>query len=71
MTWARPAAVVERLQSAHTSWIVEQFGFETMPWWADRLSAFTSGTTSGTAGSMRNALDLSTTTQPRATASGA
>ena len=33
--------------------------------------AFTSGTTSGTAGSMRNALDLSTTTQPRATASGA
>ena len=35
------------------------------------VSAFTSGTTSGTAGSMRNALDLSTTTQPRATASGA
>src|SRR5437762_11941187 len=57
--------------SATTSWIVEQFGLATMPRWALAASPFTSGTTSGTAGSMRNALDLSTTTQPRRTASGA
>src|SRR5437763_9055532 len=42
-----------------------------MPRWPSAASAFTSGTTSGTAGSIRKALDLSTTTHPRATASGA
>jgi hypothetical protein len=66
----RPAASCSGF-SAATSWIVEQLGFETMPRWPSSASGFTSGTTSGTEGSMRNALDLSTTTQPRATASGA
>ena len=65
-----PDRRVQRVE-ANPSWIVEQFGFETMPWCEAAASAFTSGTTSGTSGSMRKALDLSTTTQPRATASGA
>ncbi len=51
--------------------MVEQLGLERMPRWASTASGLTSGTTSGTPGSMRNALDLSTTTQPRATAAGA
>src|SRR5690349_919055 len=57
--------------SAITSWMVEQLGLETIPRWAPAASPFTSGTTSGTSGAIRNALDLSTTTQPRRTASGA
>ena len=56
---------------ATTSWIVEQLGLETIPPWPARAPGFTSGTTSGTCGCIRNALDLSTTTTPRRTASGA
>ena len=40
---------------------MEQFGTETMPLWPSRSSPFTSGTTSGTSGSMRKAELLSTT----------
>ena len=49
-----------------------QFGFEIIP--LGRFFAifgFTSGTTSGTSGSMRNAPELSTTTAPRSAAIGA
>ncbi len=51
---------------------VVQFGLAMMPF--GRLATFsglTSGTTSGTSGSIRNAPELSTTTAPRATATGA
>ena len=57
--------------SATTSWMVEQLGLEMMPRWPSAASGFTSGTTSGTCGSIRKALDLSITMQPRFTASGA
>ena len=59
--------------SATTIWMVEQFGLAMMPRLAKRFSAcgFTSGTTSGTSGSMRNWLVLSITTQPAAAARGA
>ena len=51
--------------SATSIWIVEQFGFATMaPPLRGILAPFTSGTTSGTSGSMRNAALLSTTRQP-------
>src|SRR5262245_34310595 len=42
-----------------------------MPWWRRAAAPLISGTTSGTAGSIRNALDLSTTTAPARTAWGA
>ena len=51
--------------------MVVQFGQATMPAWPFTACALTSGTTSGTVGSMRNALDLSTTTAPALTATGA
>src|SRR5580765_1361937 len=51
--------------------MVVQFGQATMPWWRRAAEALISGTTSGTAGSIRNALDLSTTTAPALTAWGA
>src|SRR5438552_2840985 len=45
--------------------MVEQFGLATMPFGMLRsASALTSGTTSGTSGSMRQALELSITTAP-------
>src|SRR6185369_6704273 len=51
--------------------MVVQFGQARMPWWRRAAWALISGTTSGTAGSIRNALDLSTTTAPAFTAWGA
>ena len=52
--------------------IVVQFGLATMPllMWSS-ASGLTSETTSGTSGSMRNALELSTTIAPRAAKRGA
>ena len=50
---------------------VVQFGFAMMPLCCFTSAAFTSGTTSGTFSSMRNALELSTTTQPALAAMGA
>src|SRR5438874_10645216 len=45
--------------------MVEQFGLATIPFGMHlSASAFTSGTTSGTSGSMRQALELSTTMAP-------
>src|SRR5205807_8551231 len=51
--------------------IVEQFGLATIPLGIRAsASAFTSGTTSGTSGSMRQALELSTTIAPARAAIG-
>src|SRR6266851_6717222 len=51
--------------------MVEQFGLATIPLGIrDRASALTSGTTSGTSGSMRQALELSTTMAPALAAIG-
>src|SRR5438067_12952110 len=57
--------------SATTIWMVEQLGLATIPlgMWR-RASALTSGTTRGTSGSMRQALELSTTTAPARAAIG-
>ena len=57
--------------SATTIWMVLQFGLAMIP--RGRVAAaamFTSGTTSGTSGSIRQALELSITTAPRAAAAG-
>ena len=43
--------------------VVEQFGFAIIPLLLAISSGFTSGTTNGTSGSIRQALLLSTTTQ--------
>ncbi len=52
--------------------IVVQFGLATMPLgMSSRSSALTSETTSGTSGSLRHALELSTTTAPAAATTGA
>ena len=52
--------------------IVVQFGLATMPFGIDRsASAFTSGTTSGTSGSIRQADELSITVAPAAATFGA
>ena len=51
--------------------IVEQFGLAMMPLWWAMACGLTSGTTSGTSGSMRKALELSMTTAPALTAAGA
>jgi hypothetical protein len=56
--------------STTTIWMVEQLGLAMMPLWVLMAWAFTSGTTSGTSGSMRHALELSTTTQPSFAAKG-
>src|SRR5262249_16908570 len=51
--------------------MVEQFGLATMPLGIFfKASAFTSGTTSGTSGSMRHALELSMTMAPALAAIG-
>ncbi len=50
--------------------MVEQFGFAIIPWWCAQASGLISGITSGTAGSMRNAEELSTTTAPACAARG-
>src|SRR5437762_14080104 len=56
---------------ATTIWIVEQLGLATIPLGMDRrASALTSGTTSGTSGSMRQALELSMTMAPALAAIG-
>ena len=47
--------------------MVEQFGFAMTPECHDTSPGFTSGTTSGTSASMRNALELSIITAPEAT----
>ena len=52
------------------SWIVEQFGTAITPLCSSARSPFTSGTTSGTSGSMRHADDLSIATAPPRTACG-
>ena len=57
--------------STMTMPMVEQFGFAMMPAVPAIAWAFTSGTTSGTFGSMRKALELSITTAPDVTADGA
>ncbi len=57
--------------SATTIWMVEQFGFAMMPLCQARSCGFTSGTTSGQAGSIRHAELLSMTTAPWRTAFGA
>ena len=52
--------------------IVVQFGLATIPFGIEaRASAFTSGTTSGTSGSMRQADELSITVAPAAATRGA
>ena len=51
--------------------MVEQLGLAMMPSCQARSSGLTCDTTSGTDGSIRQALELSTTTQPRLAASGA
>ena len=52
--------------------IVVQFGLATMPLgMSSRSSGFTSDTTSGTSGSLRQALELSTTTAPASATRGA
>ena len=48
-----------------------QFGLAMRPSWRARSCAFTSGTTSGTLGSMRKADELSITIAPAARAAGA
>src|SRR5947208_12110621 len=51
--------------------MVEQFGLATIPLGIrDSVSALTSGTTRGTSGSMRQALELSTTMAPALAAMG-
>src|SRR5436190_21808914 len=58
--------------SAGIAAIVVQFGFATMPLGIElKACGFTSLTTSGTAGSLRHALELSITTAPAAAKSGA
>ena len=49
---------------ATTIWMVEQFGLAMIPWCFLMSAALTSGTTSGTSLSIRQALELSTTTHP-------
>ena len=69
-TRSRPTASRNAI-STGTSCIVEQLGLATMPSCHSRSSGFTWLTTSGTAGSMRQALELSMTVAPRRAASGA
>ena len=57
--------------SATTSGAATQLGLATMPLWPSSASSLTSGTTSGTCGSMRKALELSITTAPDSTAAAA
>ena len=57
--------------AAMTSGVVEQLGMEMMPWCHSTSAPLTSGTTSGTAGSIRKADPSSMTTAPASTAAGA
>src|SRR3990172_4578674 len=57
-------------QSTWQSGVVGQLGMEMMPLWSLRSSAFTSGTTSGTSGSMRQAELSSIVIAPDLTAEG-
>ena len=57
--------------SAMSVMAVVQFGLAMMPLCCFTSAALISGTTSGTLSSMRNALELSTTTQPALAAMGA
>ncbi len=71
-TNSRSAHRACRVPSAAIIVSVVQFGFAMMPLGRSRAAAgFTSGTTSGTSGSIRNAAELSTTTAPAAAATGA
>jgi hypothetical protein len=56
---------------ARVSRIVVQLGLAMMPLWSKAASGFTSGTTKGTVGSSRKALELSITTAPALAAIGA
>ena len=56
---------------ATSIWMVEQLGLAMMPLCQSRSSGFTSGTTRGQRSSMRQAAELSTTTQPERAAQGA
>src|SRR5438309_10687941 len=57
--------------SATTIWMVEQLGLATIPLGIDRrASGLTSGTTRGTCGSIRQALELSMTMAPALAAMG-
>ena len=58
-------------QTGTITMIVEQFGLAMMPLCSLMFCGLTSGTTSGTSGSMRKAEELSTTTAPACTAAGA
>ena len=58
---------LRRGSSATTIWMVVQLGFAMTPECQAMSAALTSGTTSGTSGSMRKALELSIMTAPAAT----
>mmetsp|Transcript_7269 Transcript_7269/g.25978 ORF Transcript_7269/g.25978 Transcript_7269/m.25978 type:complete len:240 (+) Transcript_7269:1946-2665(+) len=58
-------------QTGTAAMMVLQFGLAMMPVCSAAACGFTSGTTSGTPGVMRNALELSITTAPASTAAGA
>src|SRR5207302_6719706 len=70
VTWRKPNA---RCSGASTmvSGMATQLGLATMPWCPSSVDAFTAGTTNGTPGSRRYALDLSTAQPPPAATSGA
>ncbi len=69
----KPRSVKSRCRgaSAITIWMVEQLGLATTAGPAGRVSPLISGTTKGTAGSMRQAEELSTTRAPASTKRGA
>ena len=69
-TRSRPTASRSAIRTG-TSCIVEQFGLAMIPSWPSRSSGLTCDTTSGIAGSIRQADELSITVAPRATAAGA
>ena len=69
---AQRERAVQRRRARRSCDSVVQFGTEMMPFGPrPAASGLTSGTTSGTSGSIRNAPDLSITTTPRAAATGA
>ena len=67
----RPASAWRGASTGMATMVV-QFGLATIPFgMSSRARAFTSGTTSGTSGSMRQPDELSTTITPAATMAGA
>ena len=70
MTRSMPTASAMGLR-ATTSGAATQLGLAMMPSLPAMSASLTSGTTSGTFGSMRNADELSMTTAPASTAAGA